>query len=572
MFYASGSASAPARHDDIVSDFLERRQIIFSDVVLSPSRFMLRWVQGRGWELPERTYFAPNLLGSETIKAARNPNHLIARASKRPMRVNELVFFGRLERLKGLFVFLDALDALFYSENLKNRAKPIGSLSRVTFLGHENLHNSNVSRLIRLRAKRGGWPLHVGVHTLQHDRAIAYLSAHGRVPIMPSLAENSPYAVLECLSQGIPFIASDVGGVSELIFRQDWNATLVKPDVSSLAKALKRIVTRGHRSARPAFDPTATKMSMLALHRRIAPGGAWRAARRAPVGPGSAHATPSITVCITHRNRGNLLVKTIGAVLAQKFTDFEIVLVDDGSSDPESLRVLRKINDFFGSSKTGIPFRMVRTRTRFPGAARNLAARLARGEFVAFCDDDDVPRPEWLGTLLRVARHTQAEIITCMSDFFGGNSVPLPEERPSGRWLTLGPAVALGMFHNVFGSSQALVRRAAFLNSGGFSEEGESTYEDWEFFAGAVLRGMRLENVPDALSLYRQHTGVGREGFASEPSLRQTTNAFRNRMRMLRPYQRLVPSGMRNALLYAWGRAVAVDAEAAKRARMRIKG
>jgi len=249
---------------------------------------------------------------------------------------------------------------------------------------------------------------------------------------------------------------------------------------------------------------------------------------------------------LVHHNRGEITLKTIEALLKQDYGPFEIVMVDDGSTDEASLKVLTDIQRFFNQTRA-VPFRLIRTRNRYPGAARNTAAENAKGKFVIFCDDDDIPKPHWISTMVKVAHHTHADVVTSMADFFEGDGTPLPTAKPKLRWLTLGAAPSLGMYHNVFGASMALVRKKSFFKIGGYTEEGGSTYEDWEFFANAVLQGFHLEAIPEALMWYRQHPT------SEKLNLMHNTNKYTNRMRVMRTYQKFVPPQLRNAVLYGWG-------------------
>ena len=90
---------------------------------------------------------------------------------------------------------------------------------------------------------------------------------------------------------------------------------------------------------------------------------------------------PFVSVIIPTFNRANVIKRAVNSVLNQAFTDFECVVVDDGSTD-ETDSVLSEF-----SSK----IRVVKTENRGVAAARNLGAELAEGKFIAFLDSDD----EW---------------------------------------------------------------------------------------------------------------------------------------------------------------------------------
>jgi hypothetical protein len=91
---------------------------------------------------------------------------------------------------------------------------------------------------------------------LDQPGALARLKQAGTLVVMPSLQENSPNTVYECLEHGIPFIASNVGGVPELIAPEDHARVLFEPTVEGLTDALQRVLeTRAvPPPAQPAFD------------------------------------------------------------------------------------------------------------------------------------------------------------------------------------------------------------------------------------------------------------------------------------------------------------------------------
>ncbi len=88
-----------------------------------------------------------------------------------------------------------------------------------------------------------------------------------------------------------------------------------------------------------------------------------------------------------------------------------------------------------------------------------------------------------------------------------------------------------------------MIRRDAFIELGGFTEEYGLGCEDWEFFAKAVLAGYDLQVVPEPLFWYR----------LSAESMIETTPPPRNLLRAARPYEDAVPNELRGVVLLAQG-------------------
>ena len=86
---------------------MERQCVALADVVLSPSQYMLRWMQSRGWALPAECYVQQNIASPELKTFARQTIQ-----GGVEQHASELVFFGKLEERKGIGLFCDALDLL----------------------------------------------------------------------------------------------------------------------------------------------------------------------------------------------------------------------------------------------------------------------------------------------------------------------------------------------------------------------------------------------------------------------------------------------------------------------------
>src|SRR5262249_7309060 len=150
----------------------------------------------------------------------------------------------------------------------------------------------------------------------------------------------------------------------------------------------------------------------------------------------------------------------------------------------------------------------------------------------------NLAKPEEIGLLVRAAEQSGADVLTTFMDFFEGDSPPRLGEPPSCRWLFAGTDSLAGVARNCYGDANALVRRCAFDSVGGFTQDEGLPHEDWEFFARAVLRGHRLEVVPEALFWYRQTPG----------SMYRSTPPGRNYARSLRPFLEEVPPAYRDLL------------------------
>lgn len=158
-----------------------------------------------------------------------------------------------------------------------------------------------------------------------------------------------------------------------------------------------------------------------------------------------------------------------------------------------------------------------------------------------FMDDDNYAKPHEISTFVRAAQSSGADVLTCWMDVFESKTAPRMAQRPTVRWLPIGGAVSAGLYKNCFGDANALVRRSAFLEAGGFTEDYGVGHEDWEFFAKMSLGGYKVSVVPEALFWYRR---LG-------SSMLTETATYQNLMRGLRPYMNAAPRSLKPALLLA---------------------
>ena len=123
---------------------------------------------------------------------------------------------------------------------------------------------------------------------------------------------------------------------------------------------------------------------------------------------------PTISVVVPTYNRRELVSGAVRCVLAQTHEDFELLVVDDGSTDD----TVEHLCATFGGDER------VRVLTKTNGgsaSARNLGTEHARGEYMAFLDSDDRWTPRYLESQLAFARaHPEADLVLCDAKYVGG--------------------------------------------------------------------------------------------------------------------------------------------------------
>ena len=404
LWATEGSRQLVSTERELGWVFMERRCMELADTAICVSAHLLGWMREAGYALPARSFVWPNVFPAPDPSAEA----AAGRASRDGARLEEVVFFGRLEPRKGLVLFIDAIDRL---------ARRGRAPERVTFLGGVSPRIDGPG-LIGEASER--WPVEVRAITDHGSaEAVAYLSRPGRLAVIPSLLENSSIAVMECLHAGIPFVAAATGGTPELIAPEDRERALVAPDHIALGERIAELAAAPLRAVRARWEFERSLQVWRRWHGQetVFEASAQRFAQRARHAQAE---TPLVTVCIVHHERPELVRMAVDSVYAQDYPALEAVLVDDGSEGAEALAALAVIEGEFAERGWAV----VRQENRYLGAARNAAAARARGEWLLFLDDDNLLFPDAVSRLVRAARFSGADCVPAASIRFFGEGDP----------------------------------------------------------------------------------------------------------------------------------------------------
>jgi glycosyltransferase involved in cell wall biosynthesis len=203
---------------------------------------------------------------------------------------------------------------------------------------------------------------------------------------------------------------------------------------------------------------------------------------------------PSLVTVVIPAHNASATIETQLAALAEQDYDgrWEVVVVDNGSTDGtigvverwrDRVPALRVVD---ASERTG------------PGYARNVGAEAAHGDFLVYCDADDMASPQWLTAMATAAVD---------HDVVGG---PLDDRRLNDavtrQWRPAPPVDELPVvqqFLPATASANLGIWRATLAAIGGWREDYRTGYEDVELCWRAQLRGYRLGFAPEAVMAYR---------------------------------------------------------------------
>jgi glycosyltransferase involved in cell wall biosynthesis len=197
---------------------------------------------------------------------------------------------------------------------------------------------------------------------------------------------------------------------------------------------------------------------------------------------------------MTAFNHARYIEGAIASVFAQTWKDFELIVVDDGSTDSTG----HVVSQFAGA------IRYIFQQNRGQGGARNRGIAEARGEFVCFLDDDDLWEPEYLATVMSVFRH-KPDTAALYTGFrmIDGEDRLLPQI--GGRVVPPHQMYDALLTGGWFPPLVVTVRKAC-LNQVGQLDETLRGHDDWDLWL-RISRKHVFRGIPDTLARYRIHPG-----------------------------------------------------------------
>lgn len=233
--------------------------------------------------------------------------------------------------------------------------------------------------------------------------------------------------------------------------------------------------------------------------------------------------SPRFSVTIPAYNAQDTLAETVGSVLSQDHESFEVVIVDDGSTDG-TLALAREL------AAADPRIIVVAQENRGSGGAYNTAVRTARADLLVMLSADDLLEPGHLAEMDRlIGEHPDASVFTCDGWYLdeSGHRTPVDAARD---WADPHGATLEELLRACFFGVGAVYRRTAFDAVGGFREDLYA--EDYLFWLMALARGFTHRHLDRRLAVHRRG------------SAQKSANAIRMRETDVAVIQALIDSGL----------------------------
>jgi len=213
------------------------------------------------------------------------------------------------------------------------------------------------------------------------------------------------------------------------------------------------------------------------------------------------HHHVSVSVIIPCYNQSHYLNETIESVLKSDYPSYQIIIVNDGSSDATD-EIGRSLADqyphiiYLSQPNAG------------PAVARNNGIKVAKGKYILPLDGDDLISPDYISSAVNILeKRPEVKVVYCRAEKFGAKN---------GSWKLKPFSLSnLALDNMIFVS--ALYRKSDWDAIGGYAEEMTWGYEDWEFWISMLQGGGEVVQLPFVGFYYRtspssRRKSVKREG------------------------------------------------------------
>jgi glycosyltransferase involved in cell wall biosynthesis len=524
FIYLEYNRTPTFRFPDFWTGEMEKQAIRAADLLISPTCFLVeeiaKFMDMGG--LP--VHVIPNPYGRED-QATPFPDPGFVR--------NKIVYYGKLSPQKGSFELLAYFRQL-WDEGFPHPLHIIGGTD--IYYHPENLTMGQwVEKVYKKQIDAGLLQLQGKIRPDEIARSLR--DAH--VIIFPSIVDNLPYVVMEAMSLGKTVLASRQGGQREMIedgvsgFLFDHNdpESFSRQLLAILAMsdpALEQIGLNAQDAIRRCYDPPRILAAKMDLLEPLLRPGVQKIRAMGSTGqhifpflyqekfvPIPDQAGQLLSLVIPFYNMGAYIEECVQSVLASTYPSIEILVIDDGSTEKDSLEKLRQLSAWkepATNAKNNISRSITVLRQKNMGlaATRNKGAVSAKGDFLAFLDADDKVDPVYYEKAIGALLYSD-------NVFFAGSWVRYFDDSHD-LWVSFTPQPPYALVHNPVNSSGLVYKRAAFLAAGLNDKKADYGLEDYASLVSMLAQGFNGVILPEALFYYRVRRGsmfrqVNREKF-----------------------------------------------------------
>lgn len=206
-----------------------------------------------------------------------------------------------------------------------------------------------------------------------------------------------------------------------------------------------------------------------------------------------------VSVIMPCYNDGKYINEAIESIKKQTYTNWELIIIDDGSDEEDTINIINKIND--------ARIKVLHTSHLRPAGARNHGIEHADGKYILPVDSDDQIDPTYMEKAVRIIESdSKIGVVYCEADLFG---------EKSGKWELPEYSFDKMLLDNVVFVT-ALFYRSDWEKIGGFNTNMKAGMEDYDFWLGILALGKTIYQIPEILFHYRIKPVSRTTGFQSD--------------------------------------------------------
>ena len=411
-----------------------------------------------------------------------------------------LLYFGRTEYRKGVIQMLKGAEKL-WEKGLDFKVKIIGGdvklESKGTFIGEE------LKKKYAKYIESGNLEM---LAPIPHLDLIPHILSATAVTI-PSLYENFPNTCIYSMWLGKPVLVSKSGGQAEMVQESGKNGIIFDWDKEGdfeekleqlLNMSDEELQTMGN-NAKTRINKLCNMETNLKLRREFFEEVIRNKNKQKDKFPFVEEMPKDeytkvyegeknlLSVVIPYYNLGKTLPETIDSIKETEYKKYEIIIVNDGSTDQESIDVLKQYEN-------DEKIRIINIKNKGLANARNVGAEAAKGEFVAFIDaDDKIDKTFYPKAINILHQYDNVSYVYSWVQYFEGSTAV---------WPTFNIHIPYLLCANML-AAYSVIRKNDFLNFGKNRIKMEYGMEDYDGWVSLAEHGCLGVSIPEKLNLYR---------------------------------------------------------------------
>jgi len=468
---------------------MEKFCINAADAVVTQSEFLKQKIQPFA---PHKDIEVISLPFNTASQPIWNPEH---------NHTTDLLYLGRTEYRKGVIQLLNGMEKLWLK----------GEKYKLTLLGGDTYFSPRAVKLGEwLKKKYERW-IQNGLLVFKDSVKPSQLNeelTNARIAVIPSLYENYPYNCIISMNSGTPVLVSSSGGQAEMVSLHEKNGYIfdwdIKNDFESKAleflekgnEELQVIGQNGYERIKELCNIESNYQKRHEFYRQVLEKEnikLYPVSQSIPLKSETTKEVESkkglLSIVIPFYNLGEYLLETLDSARKITYEDFEIIIVNDGSTDAKSKQVLHEIEKMNNQK-----IKILNIENGGLANARNVGAMHANGEYIAFLDADDLINETFYEKAIDLLdTYSNISFVYSWVEYFGART---------GIWPTFNTEFPYFLGMNML-TAFVVVRRQDFINFGLNRTVMEYGLEDYEGWIGMCENGCSGISIPEPLVQYR---------------------------------------------------------------------